>query len=60
MNKKEKTTWTILKNVAENFLGNHKSKNFKKIVAVLVQNFGKLGCLMNLKLHFLSSDIDYF
>ena len=31
-----------------------------KYVAGLVKNFGKLGCLMNLKLHFLDSHIDYF
>ena len=47
-------------NVMENFLGNHKSENFKKIVADLVKNFGKLGCVMNLKLQFLDSHIDYF
>lgn len=60
MNNKEKATWTSFKNVMENFLGNHKSENLKKIIADLVKNFGKLGCLMNLKLHFLDSHIDYF
>ena len=60
MNKKEKATWASFKNVVENFLGNHKSANIKKIVAYLVKNFGKLGCLMNLKLHFLDSHINYF
>ena len=60
MNKKEKAVWTSFKNVVENFLGNHKSEHCKKIVADLVKNFGKLGCLMNLKLHFLDSHIDYF
>jgi len=26
----------------------------------MVNNFGKLGCLINLKLHFLHSHLDYF
>ena len=48
MNKKEEVAWTSIKNVVENYLGNHKSENFKKTVADLMKNSGKLGCLMNL------------
>ena len=44
----------------ENFLSNRKSENFTLIVADVVKNFEKLSCLMNLKLHFQDSHIDYF
>lgn len=60
MNKKEKAAWISFKKVVENFLGNHKSDDYEQIVADMVENFGKLGCLINLKLHFLNSHLDYF
>ena len=46
----EKEAWASFKAVATDFLGNNKSPNYKKIVAKMVKNFQKLGCLMNLKL----------
>lgn len=60
MNKKEKDACLSCKNVVEIFWGNHKSPNYKKIVADMVTKYGKMGCLMNLKLHFLDSHVDYF
>lgn len=60
MNKKEKAAWISFKKVVENFLGNHKSDDYEQIVMDMVENFGKLECLMNLKLHFLNSHLDYF
>ena len=60
MIRKEKAAQTSVKNVVENFLDIHKSENFKKIVADLVRNFGKLDCWINSKLYFLDSHIDYF
>ena len=60
MNDTEKAAWLSFKEVAANFLGNHKSANYKEIVARMVRNFETLGCLMNLKLHFLDSHIDNF
>ncbi|KYN06056.1 hypothetical protein ALC62_02999 [Cyphomyrmex costatus] len=60
MNESEKTAWLCFKDVIEHFLGNQKSPNYKEIVANLVESFKNLGCLMNLKLHFLHSHVDYF
>jgi len=60
MNDTEKAAWLSFQEVVENFLGNYKSKDYEKIVANMVKNFSKLGCLMNLKLHFLHSHLDYF
>jgi len=60
MNNDEKAAWLSFKKVVENFLGNHKSDNYAELVADLLRNYQKLGCLMNYKLHFLHSHLDYF
>jgi len=60
MNRIEKAAWLSFKAVAQNFLGNTKSPKYKEIVAKMVKDFQKLGCLMNLKLHFLHSHLDKF
>lgn len=52
MNKLEKATWLSFKDVAQNFLGNNKSPNYKQIDAKMVKDFRKLGCLMNTKSRF--------
>ncbi|XP_051168324.1 uncharacterized protein LOC127286076 [Leptopilina boulardi] len=60
MNKKEKAAWLSFKAVVENFLGNHKSENWEQIVSDMIKTFGKLGCLMSIKLHYLDSHRDQF
>jgi len=60
MNDTEKAAWLSFKDVATKFLGNNKDGNYKSIVENMVGNFKNLGCLMNLKLHFLDSHIDEF
>lgn len=60
MDENEKAAWLSFKEVATNFLGNNKSPKYKEIVKKMVKNFRTLGCLMNLKLHFLDSHIDDF
>lgn len=60
MTSTQKAAWLSFKDVAQNFLGNHKSENYKTLVNKLLKNYQKLGCLMNLKLHFLHSHLDYF
>jgi len=60
MNNDEKAVWLSFKKVVENFLGNHKSDNYAELVADLLRNYQKLGCLMNYKLLFLHSHLDYF
>lgn len=44
----------------ENFLGNFKHPDFKNMVSNMLKNFQELGCIMNVKVHFLHSHIDYF
>ena len=55
-----KEPWESFQTVAPNFLGNNKSPDYNKIVAKMVKNFQKLGCVMNLKLHSLDSYLDMF
>jgi len=56
----ERFAWQSFKNVVENFLVNHKSKNYEELVAELIENYRQLRCLMNLKLHFLKLHLQYF
>ena len=60
MTKDQISAWVSFKEVVQNFLGNNKSQNYKVLVGKLVKRYEKLGCLMNLKLHFLHSHLDYF
>ncbi|XP_032690547.1 uncharacterized protein LOC116853528 [Odontomachus brunneus] len=60
MNDIKRSAWSSFKKVAQKFLGNHKSGDYVQIVSDMIHNFKELGCLMNLKLHFLHSHLDYF
>ncbi|KRY46321.1 hypothetical protein T03_5283 [Trichinella britovi] len=42
------------------FLGKKKDPEYGRLVNVMLENFEKLGCNMNLKLHFLHSHLDFF
>ncbi|KAI8114682.1 hypothetical protein CVS40_12971 [Lucilia cuprina] len=53
----EKHAWN---NLIANFLGNHKSENYKEIVRNLVESFGVIGVKMSLKIHFLDKHIEVF
>ena len=60
MNDREKAAWISFKQVVENFLGNFKSDNHKKIVKNILQKFQEQNCLMRIKLHFLHSHLEHF
>ena len=60
MNVNERDAWLSFKNVVENFLGNHKSDNYKKLVSDLLKNYKKMECLMSYQVHFLHSHLDNF
>ena len=60
MNDREKAAWISFKEVVENFLGNSKSDNYKKVVKNMLQNFQEQGCLISIKLYFLHSHLEYF
>ena len=55
MTKYQISAWVSFKEVVKNFLDNNKTQNYKVLVGKLVKSYKKLGCFMNLKLHFLHS-----
>ena len=60
LNRKEKTAWQAFKTIVCNFLGNHRSPQYQHEIKNLLHSFKLLGARMSLKLHFLSSHLDYF
>ena len=56
----EREAWEAFQDVCSNFLGNHKSPNYKDIVRRLITSFGTMGCNMSLKLHFMHCHLDFF
>lgn len=60
MNIEEKVAWLSFKEVVENFLGNDMNENYEDLVADMLRKYQQLGRLMNYKLHFLYSHLDYF
>ena len=42
------------------FLGNRRADNYKEFVEELLSSYQKLGCNMSVKIHFLSSHLEFF
>src|SRR5277367_97272 len=63
-----KTVWIAMrsthgvrcKSIIQNFLGNHRSPDYAHVVEQLLHSFKALGARMSIKMHFLSSHLDYF
>lgn len=60
MSEPEASAWRAFVEVVQNFLGNHKSDNYKDLVANLISTFGEIGANMSIKMHFLFSHLDRF
>ena len=60
MNALEKRAWTAFRVVISNFLGKHRSLDYEEQVKELLESFRALGARMSVKMHFLSSHVDYF
>ena len=56
----EQRAWHAFREVVTGFLGNRRADNYKDLVEELPSSYQKLGCNMSLKVHFLSSHLDYF
>ena len=56
----ERKAWLSVKNVIRNFLGNHKSKRYKRYMNEILTQFRGLNVNMLLKIHFLHSHLDFF
>uniref|UniRef100_UPI00358FB395 uncharacterized protein n=1 Tax=Myxine glutinosa TaxID=7769 RepID=UPI00358FB395 len=60
MESNERNAWLSFKSIVTNFLGNHRSPEYECVVEGLLQSFQALGARMSIKMHFLSSHLDYF
>lgn len=56
----EKRAWKSFVALCENFLGNTRSDNYEKVVSEFLTAYGKMGCRMSIKVHFLHSHLDFF
>lgn len=56
----ELSAWLAYKSITTNFLGNHRSPEYVKVVDELMDSFQQLGARMSVKMHFLRSHLDYF
>ena len=56
----ERNAGQAFRMIVEGFLGNHRRDDYSMVVSNLIESYGKLGCRMSLKLHFLHSHLDFF
>ena len=57
---KGKLAFETFKKVCDNFLGNHRSKDYVKVVNNLRSHYHDIRCNMSLKVHVLHSHLDFF
>ena len=55
----ELQAWNASVSVIENFLGNYRSDRYVDMVEQMIGTFGRMGCRMSLKIHFLHSHLDF-
>ncbi|GBM69434.1 hypothetical protein AVEN_165458-1 [Araneus ventricosus] len=60
LTKKEAAAWTSFKELAKNFLGNHKAENYRQIVNNLLKAYKTMAYNMSWKVHFFHSHLDIF
>ena len=60
LNPAELSAWLSVKSVIPNFLGNHRSSQYRKVVDELMENFHQIGACRSVKMHFLRSHLDDF
>lgn len=56
----QKAAWESFEAVIDGFLGNHRSDNYRELVAKMLVDFERIGSHLPLKMHFLKSHLDYF
>jgi len=60
LNETEKNAWLSIKRICKDFLGNQKAVNYQDVLWDLSTSNKTMGCKMNLKIHFLESELDFF
>lgn len=56
----ESIGWDCIKAVINNFLGKHRSENYRVLIADMLDSFEALNIHMSLKIHFLHHHLDFF
>lgn len=56
----QRRAWESFEAVVDGFLGNNKDKNYARIVARMLNDFGKIGSTLSLKMHYMKSHLDFF
>jgi len=56
----EQRAWHAFREVVTGFVGNRRADNYKDLVKELLSSYQQLGCNMSMKIHFLSSHLDFF
>ena len=60
MDSKENSAWKSFRDVVDNFLGKHKSENYKELVHNLIYACQDIKANMSIKMHFLNSHLVRF
>ena len=56
----ERRAWIAFQKVVTGFLGNNKDDDFRDLIEELLQSYKDLGCRMSIKLHYLTSHLEFF
>jgi len=56
----EQRAWHAFRELVTGFLGNRRADNYKDLVEELLSSYQKLGYNMTVKIHFLSSPLEFF
>jgi len=56
----EQRAWHAFREVVTGFLGNRRVDTYKDRMEELLSSYQKLGCNLSVKIHFLSSHLDFF
>lgn len=56
----ERAAFQSIRDVIDNFLGNHRADNYREIIATMMENFRRIKVNMSPKIHYLHQHLDFF
>lgn len=56
----EREAFQSIKDVVNNFLGNHRAENYQEIIQTMMTNFHRLKINMSPKIHYIHQHLDFF
>ena len=60
LNETERNARLSFKRICKDFLGIHNAQNYQDVVQDLLTSYKAMGCNINLKIHFLKSNLNFF